>query len=91
MLFHYGFGYQEVLDLPLRVFWLLNNNIRRLLAERDVRSLNNAMGAQSADGYEKRMKELTIDLGEPVKIDEEARLKSETFDKEGLEYLRNIG
>jgi hypothetical protein len=46
---HYGLGYQETLDLPLSVFWMMNRNLTRLMAEEDLRKFAVAQHAHAAD------------------------------------------
>lgn len=40
VLYYYSMNYEEVLQLPLTLFWELNKNISRLQAEQDLRALH---------------------------------------------------
>lgn len=69
MLSFYGMSYRDVLELPISAFWLLSNNINRLSAERDIRSLAIAAGSQSEEGYKKTLEGLQREMGDVVKND----------------------
>lgn len=47
--FHYGMSYRDCMDLPMRTFWMLNRNISRLLAEKDLRAISVALSAVSEE------------------------------------------
>jgi hypothetical protein len=78
--------YREVMDLPYKVFMLMNENIFRLLAEKDIRSLNVGAASQSADGMESLRNHLVIEMGD-VGTSEPGPI-SEERDQEGFEALR---
>lgn len=68
----FSMSYEAVLRLPLRTFWLLNRNIDRIEARRDMRAMSVAMVAQS-DGETANTfrQELVIEAGVIVKLEGE--------------------
>lgn len=62
-------NYREVMDLPMGVFWLLHGNIERIQAQLNLRDLAVASSSQSDEAYRKLHERLTLDVGEPVKLD----------------------
>lgn len=86
---HYGMGYREVMDMPIRAFWLMHTNISRCLAERDLRSLTVATVSQDSKAVKEVRERLIIEMGEagtrrdgPI---------SEERDEEGIAFLRSTG
>jgi len=80
---HYGMGYQEVMELPLQAFWMLNRNIVRLMAEEDQRAVTTGFVAQVND-YEhvKRFQEtLALEIGQVTVVED-------GLDREGLDALK---
>jgi hypothetical protein len=77
--------YWQVLKLPLKLFALLNQNVSRLLAEKEIRQIPvlcaAAAGGDAARGH---MDQLTIEMG-PVA---EHSPLNEQFDREGFNELR---
>lgn len=57
-------GYREVMCLPIRVFWLLNSNIGRLLAEKDLRELAIVTHSGSEESTRKIRETLIVEMGE---------------------------
>ena len=52
--------------MPVRAFWLMSSNIRRVRANEDVRSLMIASAAQSAEGIEDVRERLILEIGTVV-------------------------
>lgn len=69
----YAMSYREVMDMPVRAFWLMFSNIRRIRAGDDVRHLMTAAAAQSSDGVKELQEKLVLEIGvvanEPPVID----------------------
>jgi hypothetical protein len=63
----YSMSYREVLKMPVRAFWLMSSNIRRIRAQSDVRSLMVASAAQSPEGIDEIRERLVLEIGEVVK------------------------
>lgn len=79
-------NYWQVMDLPIRVFWLMNGNISRILAEKDIRSLEVGIASQSADGSSAVRKHLVIEMEN--KNPEDVLAISEERDEEGFNELK---
>ena len=80
-------GFDEVMKLRIRAFWLLNSNITRLMAERDVRTLNLYASAQNTDEYKKTHQNLVVEMGETVKLDP---IASAERDEVGFQELKSM-
>ena len=50
--------------MPVRRFWVMNSNINRILAERDLRMLTVVNAGQSADGANECRDNLLSELGD---------------------------
>jgi hypothetical protein len=74
---HYQMGYGEVMRLPVRVFWMLNSTVGRLLAEEDIRHMQVTSSAQSVDGFKSKSESLLIEMGEMFKSGESALIHAE--------------
>jgi len=59
----YSMSYQEVMAMPIRAFWTMSGNIRRLRASSDLRDLMVVSAAQSADGYKETHERLVLEIG----------------------------
>ncbi|PLC44565.1 hypothetical protein C0Q88_07755 [Ralstonia pickettii] len=70
--------------MPLKRFWLMSNNINRLMAERDMRSLSVAGSAQSGEGFAEYRQQLILEIGTVLRDDP---LSTER-DQAGFEELR---
>lgn len=53
--------------MPIRAFWLMSGNVRRLRAHSDMRSLMVASAAQSTEGVENTQERLILEIGEVAK------------------------
>lgn len=77
----YSISYNELLDLPIYLFWELSKNIGRLQAEQDLRLfrlLQNIIGGNPKEYINDLVKERgNIIVGDDY-----------TFDKQGLNRLR---
>lgn len=62
---------QEVLALPVRTFWFLNEQIDRIAAEEALRGIDLALaGNMNAEGLKELMQRLKRQMGLVMKIDE---------------------
>ena len=59
-------SYKNIMDMPIRAFWVFNSNVNRLRAEDDMRQLQVLASAQSGEGYEDCMSGLKEELGTPT-------------------------
>lgn len=82
-------SYWQAMNLPIRVFWLMNRCIPRLQAEKDLRALSVAVASQSGDGMEEQRKHLLVEMEGKEKTDEdESQAISEERDEKGFSDLR---
>lgn len=73
----------KVLAMPVRIFWMMSNQVHRLMAEEDIRALSVAVHCQSADGSKEYRELLEREMGQVVK-------KQEVFDEEGWNLLKSM-
>lgn len=59
----YATPYQTVMEMPIKTFWLMSGNIRRIRAGDDMRQLMTAAAAQSAEGIGEYRQKLILDIG----------------------------
>lgn len=85
----YGIGYREVMSLPVRAFWVMNQNIDRLRAEQDLRTINVAIATQSEESYKATVEALNKERGEWVKFSPLAPHLNQR-DDEGVERLKRM-
>jgi hypothetical protein len=81
-------GYRELMEIPIRAFWMMNVNAVRLAAESDLRNLTVFSGGHSSENYRAVRDHLELELGEVVKIDPAAASMEEQIDVDGLNRLR---
>jgi hypothetical protein len=86
----YSITHDELLKLPIRVFWLMNFNIDRITAQNDGRSLNVAAVSQSSDGVRQYRERLEIETGTVVKFKFDP-VATAVRDEVAIAELRNIG
>lgn len=60
----YGLTYQDARQLPLRTFWLMSRNARRIAAENDLRQMGAFAAAQSEKGFSQAQEKLREEAGE---------------------------
>lgn len=84
----YSLSYGELMSLPIKTFWMLNGNIERIEAQKDMRALtiavNGNAGAQAAQDYRQR---LVIEVGTVVKL-EDNPVALAVRDEEGFAELK---
>lgn len=68
----YSMNYRDVLDLPLKAFWMLDRNISRIKAEDDLRQvrLSALASSGSKEALENFMTELSDEVGKPIQQDQ---------------------
>lgn len=61
--------YRAVMKMPIRAFWLMSGNIRRLRAESDLRNVTVAVvsGCESVDEIKNYQERLILEMGVVVK------------------------
>ena len=66
-------SYEAALAMPLKTFWLMNRNIDRIQAKKDMRSLSVSIASQAMAGDSKQFREaLVIEAGTIVKLEGES-------------------
>lgn len=76
--------------MPLKTFWLLSNNVDRIQAQLDLRTLNMNIrtGANAtSESVEQIYESLVAETGEVVKMSIKAKINAPR-DQEGFEALR---
>jgi hypothetical protein len=80
-------SFRELMGIPIKTFWLLSENIERISAQKDIRSLSVAAYSQSGEGASEHREQLVLQVGTTVKLDSE---DVSVRDEEGFEDLRNM-
>jgi hypothetical protein len=75
-------SYREVMELPIRAFWLMSANINRLFAEHDMRLLSVTAAVNSTEGMQEKIDMLSTEIGKVTRFDE-------VFDSSAMESLMN--
>lgn len=76
--------------MPLKTFWMLSNNVDRIQAQMDLRTLQMNMTSgfgATADSFSKIYEALIAETGEIVKVSAKAQLNAPR-DYQGFEELR---
>lgn len=85
----YSIGYDELMRLPIRTFWFINQSIDRIQAQKDMRSLSVAVcgqgGGAAAQEYRQR---LVIEQGEVFKLKHDPMIAER--DEEGFQALKSM-
>ena len=63
----YSYRREDVLALPIKFFWLLNQNVERILAQSDMRNLRIGSVSQSTEDVKSHMQSLQTEVGNIVK------------------------
>jgi hypothetical protein len=79
-------GYQEVIDMPIRGFWVLNGHVQRIMAEKDLRAITVAEAVANPEHGETVREKLKAEMGSVVSV---SPLVAE-LDRTGLEQLRRM-
>lgn len=85
--FHYGLSYRELMNLPIKTFWMLNKNIGRLLAEQDLRAMRITAVSQDAQAAKEHAEGLLEEFDNPYKTDG-SELMHEERDEAGFAELK---
>lgn len=75
--------------LPIRAFWMMNSNVNRMLAEKDLRALSVAIGGQGGESAKHIKEHLIIEMGVVAKVNNSADANAEAErDQQGFDELR---
>lgn len=79
----YGLSYREVMDTPIRVFWIMSRNVSRIQAEEELRMLplHTAVASSDPKAVKNLRDMLTAEIGTVV-------VREEKLDREGLNRLK---
>jgi len=72
---------EQVLQMPIRRFWVMEGNINAISAERDMRMLTVINSAQSKEAAEETRDNLIKEMGQVCVVED-------VLDRAGLESLR---
>jgi hypothetical protein len=82
--------YSGVMQLPLKTFWMMSNNIDRIMARSDMRAFGTAAAAQSTPEYvESYHRRLNAEAGTVVKTKAESPLDAKR-DEDGFGFLKRL-
>lgn len=73
----------ELYRLPIRMFWALEANINRLMAEEDLRTIRLLASAQAPKSAEEVMRQLALEMGTVV-------IEAPVRDEEGFKRLKGL-
>lgn len=83
-------SYEEVMALPVRTFWFMNQNIERIQAQKDMRSLTVAVcGQGGGEAAQEFRQKLVIEAGTVVKLKFDP-MRDAVRDEEGFSALREM-
>lgn len=76
--------------MPVKTFWMLNQNIDRILAQRDMRALTVAVCGQSTqEATQSYRQSLILEIGTVAKLKEDP-MRDAVRDEEGFAALKDI-
>lgn len=78
------------MDLPIRVFWMMNSNIGRLLAEKDIRAITVQSARHGGDCAVEIRKNLEVELGNTGKVKDDGGHVDAVMDEEGYAELKAL-
>lgn len=84
----YSQSYRQVMDLPIKTFWLMSNNIERISAQQDLRSLTVAVCGQGGEAAHEHRQRLILEVGTIVKLD--SNPMNAVRDEAGFEELKKL-
>jgi hypothetical protein len=85
----YGIGYREVMDMPLRAFWVVSGFVERLIADEGKQTLEIQTSAQHPEAASEMMVRLEESAPQPVKLSARAIVeKTSVRDEAGIAALR---
>lgn len=85
-MFHFGMTWTEVMQMPVKAFWITNRNVGRLLSEMDVRALDVMVTAfsQNEEMFKKVRDNLVEQADRPLKTEPK-------LDRAGFNMLKKMG
>jgi len=83
----YHQDYMTLMQMPIKTFWLLSQNIERVAAAQDLRSLSVALAGQGGEQTKEFQERLVIEMGT---ITVESRDVTEERDQAGFDELKSM-
>jgi len=83
----YSMSYWDVMRMPIKTFWMMSENVRRIQAENDMRSVSVAVNSQSSEGLQEFHEKLVLEVGDVAK---EPVVPDAVRDEEGFNELRML-
>lgn len=80
----YGQSHGDVMRLPIKTFWLMNDSIDRIMAQKDMRALTVAVCGQNGEAAQEHRERLVLEVGAVAKTDENQR------DEKGFAELKKM-
>jgi hypothetical protein len=85
----YGLSYEEMLALPIKMFWFMNAQIDRINAQHDMRALEVTMCSQSGEMAVGHHEKLVLEVGTVVTLmDDPLREAMAEKDSAGIAELK---
>jgi mannitol-specific phosphotransferase system IIBC component len=81
--------YWGVMALPIKTFWMLSQNVERILAQRDMRALTVAVSGQGGEAARDHRQALIKEVGTIAKLVVNPILDAER-DEAGFAMLREM-
>lgn len=75
--------------MPIKTFWLMNRNIERIQAQKDMRSLTVAVCGQGGEAAQEFRQRLVVETGTTVKLKFDP-VRDATRDEEGFSALKEM-
>jgi len=90
----YAQSYPAVMTLPIKTFWLMNENIDRIQAQKDMRSLSISVAATAMGEAAQQLRQrLIVEAGTIVKVSGESQGRpyiQEERDEAGFAELKEL-
>lgn len=83
-------SYGEVMNIPIRAFWLMNGCVGRLLAEKDLRAITVQQSRHGGEAATQVRQHLEIEMGTTGRVKEEVNPLLAERDQTGFEELKAL-
>jgi hypothetical protein len=82
-------SYEEVMQMPIRTFWLMNSNIERVSAQKDMRSIAVAVCSMGGEAVQEVHRRLVIETGTIAKLKLDP-IRDAVRDEQGIAVLKEM-
>jgi hypothetical protein len=86
----YGHTFAQVLEMPVRIFWVLERQISRIQADSDLRHLALLAASHGGENFQTTHARLVAELG-TVAAKTTAGIMNVKLDEAGLQELQGMG